>query len=148
MELILLEKVGRLGTVGDRVNVKAGYGRNYLLPQGKAITATQDNIAQFEERRAELEKAAGEKKMMADTRAEKLAECVITIGAKAGEEGKLFGSVGARDIAEAITAQGIEVAKSEVKLPEGTLREVGEYNVDLQLHEDVMQTVKVVIEAQ
>lgn len=148
MELILLEKVGRLGTVGDRVKVKSGYGRNFLLPQGKAITATPDNLAVFEERRAELEKAAGEKKMIAETRAAKLAECVITIGANAGEEGKLFGSIGARDIAEAITAQGYEVSKSEVKLPQGTLREVGEYEIDLQLHEDVMQTVKVVVESQ
>lgn len=148
MEVILLERVGRLGTVGDRVDVKPGYGRNYLLPQGKAITATESNIAQFEARRAELESNAGEKKKFAETRAEKLAEMVVTIGANAGDEGKLFGSVGARDIADAITAAGVDVIKSEVKLPEGTLREVGEYDIDLQLHDDVLQTVKVVIEAQ
>lgn len=148
MEVILLERVGRLGTVGDRVDVKPGYGRNYLLPQGKAVTATEINVAEFEARRAELESAAGEKKKFAQTRAEKLAEMVVTLTANAGDEGKLFGSVGARDIADAITAAGVDVQKSEVKLPEGTLREVGEYSVDLQLHDDVLQPVKIVIEAQ
>lgn len=148
MEVILLERVGRLGTVGDRVDVKPGYGRNYLLPQGKAVTATESNVASFEARRAELESAAGEKRKFAQTRAEKLAEMVITITANAGDEGKLFGSVGARDIADAITAAGVDVTKSEVKLPSGTLREVGEYDIDLQLHDDVLQSVKVVVEAQ
>lgn len=148
MEVILLERVGRLGTVGDRVDVRSGYGRNFLLPQGKAITASAENIAQFEARRAELEAAAGEKKLNAESRAEKLQEMVVTITANAGDEGKLFGSVGARDIADAVTAAGVDVAKSEVKLPEGTLREVGEYDVDLQLHEDVLQSVKVCIVAQ
>lgn len=148
MEVILLERVGRLGTVGDRVKVRSGYGRNYLLPQGKAITATAQNIAAFEARRAELEASAGERRKSAESRAAKLAELVVTITANAGDEGKLFGSVGARDIADAITAAGVEVAKSEVKLPSGTLREVGQYDVDLQLHDDVVQTVKVVIEAQ
>lgn len=148
MEVILLERVGRLGTVGDRVKVRSGYGRNYLLPQGKAITATAQNIAAFEARRAELEASAGERRKSAESRAAKLAELVVTITANAGDEGKLFGSVGARDIADAITAAGVEVAKSEVKLPSGTLREVGQYDVDLQLHDDVVQTVKLVIEAQ
>lgn len=148
MEVILLERVGRLGTVGDRVKVRSGYGRNYLLPQGKAITATASNIAEFEARRAELEASAGERKMNAESRAAKLAEMVVTIAANAGDEGKLFGSIGARDIADAITAAGVNVAKSEVKLPSGTLREVGQYEVDLQLHVDVIQKVKVVIEAQ
>jgi large subunit ribosomal protein L9 len=148
VEVILLERVGRLGTVGDRVNVKSGYGRNYLLPQGKAITATTPNIAAFETRRAELEKNAGERKMVATTRAAQLADLIVTITANAGDEGKLFGSVGARDIANAITAAGVEVVKAEVKLPAGTLREVGEYQVDLQLHDDIIQSVKIVIEAQ
>lgn len=148
MEVILLERVGRLGTVGDRVKVRSGYGRNYLLPQGKAINATAQNIAAFEARRAELEANAGERRKNAETRAAKLAEMVVTITANAGDEGKLFGSIGVRDIADAITAAGVEVAKSEVKLPSGTLREVGQYDVDLQLHVDVVQTVKVVIEAQ
>lgn len=148
MEVILLEKVGKLGTVGDVVDVKAGFGRNYLLPSGKAITATKANVADFEARRAELEAAAAEKKTSAEGRS-KLIENLgsITIGANAGDEGKLFGSVGARDIAEAITAAGVNVVKAEVKLPEGTLREVGEYDVDLQLHVDVTHTVKVVIVA-
>lgn len=148
MEVILLERVGRLGTVGDRVKVRSGYGRNYLLPQGKAITATASNIAEFEARRAELEASAGERKMNAESRAAKLAEMVVTITANAGDEGKLFGSIGARDIADAITSAGVDVAKSEVKLPSGTLREVGQYEIDLQLHVDVIQKVKVVIEAQ
>ncbi len=148
MEVILLEKVGRLGTVGDKVNVKAGYGRNFLLPLGKAISATPDNLAAFEERRAELESAANEKKKYAETRAAKLAEMVVTLSANAGDEGRLFGSIGVRDIADAITAAGVDVQKSEVKLPSGTLREVGQYDIDLQLHVDVVQTVKVVIEAQ
>lgn len=148
MEVILLERVGRLGTVGDRVDVKPGFGRNYLLPQGKAITATSSNIADFEARRSELEAAAGERRKFADSRAEKLADLVVTLTANAGDEGKLFGSIGARDIAEAITAAGIEVSKAEVKLPQGTLRELGTYDVDLQLHEDIVQPVKVVVERQ
>lgn len=149
MEVILLEKVGRLGTVGDRVDVRSGYGRNYLLPQGKAVAATGTNIAEFEARRAELEAAAADKRTSAEGRAKLLAEKgSITIKANAGDEGKLFGSVGARDIAEAITAEGLKVAKSEVKLPGGTLREVGEFEVDIQLHVDVVQTIKVVIEAE
>lgn len=148
MEVILLEKVGRLGTVGDKVKVRAGFGRNYLLPQGKAIAATAENIEQFEARRAELLAAASDRKASAEGRALKLAELVVTITANAGDEGKLFGSIGARDIADAVTAAGVEVAKSEVKLPEGPLRETGEYDIDLQLHVDVVQSVKVVVEAQ
>lgn len=146
MDVILLEKVGKLGTIGDRVNVKAGFGRNYLLPQGKAIAATRSNIADFEARRAELEAAASDRRTAAEGRAKLLAELgTITIHANAGDEGKLFGSVGTRDISNAITAAGFEAAKSEVKLPQGTLRELGEYDVDLQLHADVSQTIKVVI---
>lgn len=148
MEVILLDKVGKLGNVGDRVEVKAGFGRNFLLPTGKAVAATEANIAEFEAKRAELEAAAAAKIGEAETRAAKLAEVVVTIAANAGDEGKLFGSIGTRDIAEAITAAGVEVAKAEVKLPEGALREVGEYEVDVQLHADVISTVKVVIEAE
>lgn len=148
MEVILLEKVGKLGTVGDKVNVKSGFGRNFLLPQGKAITATPANIADFEARRAELELAAANQKEAAEIRAGKLEDLKVTITAKAGDEGKLFGSVGARDIADAITAAGVDVAKAEVKLPTGTLREVGEFEIDLQLHVDVTQTVKLIIEAE
>ena len=148
MEVILLEKVGKLGGVGDKVNVKSGFGRNYLLPQGKAVTATEKNTAEFEARRAELELAAANKKEAAEIRSGQLAEVKVVIAANAGDEGKLFGSVGAADIAEAITAAGVEVSKSEVKLPEGTLRETGDYEVDVQLHVDVTQTVSVVIEAE
>ena len=148
MEVILLEKVGRLGTVGDTVKVRAGFGRNYLLPQGKAIAANERNIAEFETRRAELERAANERKSGAEGRASKLAELVVTITANAGDEGKLFGSIGAREIASAITKAGVEVNKSEVKMPTGPLREVGEFEIDVQLHVDVVQGVKVVVEAQ
>ncbi len=148
MNVILLEKVGKLGNIGDQVSVKSGFGRNFLIPQGKAIPATSANVADFEARRAELEAAAAEKKATADARAEQLADVTVTITANAGDEGKLFGSLGTRDLADAITAAGVEVAKSEVKLPEGTLREVGEYDVDVQLHAEVTQTVKVVVVAE
>ncbi|MBB6523865.1 50S ribosomal protein L9 [Pseudoteredinibacter isoporae] len=141
MEVILLEKVGKLGGIGDRVEVKAGFGRNYLVPQGKAVPATKANIADFEARRAELEAAAAEKKAAAETRGEKLNDLSVTIEANAGDEGKLFGSIGTRDIADAISQAGVEVAKSEVKLPEGVLREVGEYQIDIQLHAEVTVAV-------
>ena len=148
MNVILLEKVGRLGNIGDQVSVKAGYGRNFLLPQGKAIAANAENVAAFEARRAELEAAAAEKKAAAEARAEKLAESTVTITAKAGDEGKLFGSIGTRDLALAISEAGVEVAKAEVKLPEGTLREVGEYDIDLQLHAEVVTSIKVIVVAE
>ena len=148
MEVILLEKVGKLGTVGDKVDVKAGFGRNYLIPQGKAISATAKNVEEFEARRAELEAAAADKLTAAQGRAKLLEELVVTITANAGDEGKLFGSIGARDIADAVTAAGVEVAKAEVKLPEGTLRDVGEYEIDIQLHVEVIQSVKLIIEAE
>ncbi len=148
MEVILLEKVGKLGAIGDKVAVKAGFGRNCLIPQGKAIPATATNLAEFEVRRAELEAAAAEKKAAAEARAEKLAELEITIEANSGDEGKLFGSIGTRDIAEAITAAGVEVAKSEVRLPEGALRELGEYEIDVQIHSEVTQAVKLSVIAE
>jgi len=148
MEVILLEKVGRLGGVGARVNVKAGYGRNYLLPQHKAVPATDANIAEFEARRAELEALAADKKAEADARATQLQDLKVLIKAKAGEEGRLFGSIGARDIADAITAAGVEVSKSEVKLPEGAIRSTGEFSIDLQLHIEVTQAINLVIEAE
>lgn len=145
MEVILLEKIGKLGSLGDKVTVKSGFGRNYLLPQGKAVPATADNVAKFEERRAELEAAAAEKLANAKARAEALEGKEVTITAKCGEEGKLFGSVGTADIAEAITAAGLDVCKSEVRLPEGTLRNIGQFDVDLQLHPEVTTTVKLAI---
>lgn len=148
MDVILLEKVGKLGDIGDQVVVKAGFGRNFLLPQGKAIRATPENVAEFEKRRAELEAAAAAKKAEAEERAAKLAELSITISSNAGDEGKLFGSVGTRDIAEAITAAGVEVTNAEVKLPEGALREVGEYEIDIQVHAEVLQAVKLSVVAE
>ena len=146
MEVILLENIGNLGGLGDKVEVKAGFGRNYLIPQGKAVPATEANIAEFEARRAELEKSAAETQARAEARAEEInALGLISITANAGEEGKLFGSVGTRDIAEAVTAAGCEVDKSEVRLPEGALRELGEYEIAIQLHGDVTAMVAVAV---
>ncbi|MBR9866598.1 MAG: 50S ribosomal protein L9 [Oceanospirillales bacterium] len=145
MEVILLEKIGKLGSLGDKVTVKRGYGRNYLLPFGKAVPATAANLESFEARRAELESAASEKLNSAQTRAAQLNEIELSIVAKAGEEGKLFGSIGTADIADAITASGIEVAKHEVRLPEGALRHTGEFEVAIQLHPEVTATVGIVV---
>ena len=147
MQVILLERVAKLGQMGDVVKVKDGYGRNFLLPQGKATAATAENVAAFEARRAELEKAAAEKKASAESRAAQLAELEVTITATAGDEGKLFGSIGTHDIADALTASGVEVAKAEVRLPNGTIRQVGEYDVAVHLHTDVEATVKVIVVA-
>jgi large subunit ribosomal protein L9 len=148
MNVILLEKVHNLGELGEQVSVKAGYGRNFLIPQGKAIPANAENVAQLEARRAELEKAAAEKLAAAEARKAALDNLEITISHQAGEEGKLFGSVGTIEIANAITESGTEVAKSEVRLPEGALRQVGDYEIDLQLHSDVVATVKLSIVAE
>lgn len=148
MEVILLEKVANLGSLGDKVKVKAGYGRNFLVPYGKAVPATVTNLKAFEERRAELEKAAADKLTSAQARAEALNGASFTISSKAGDEGKLFGSIGVRDIADAISTGGTEVEKSEVRLPEGPLRTVGEYDIELQLHSDVTVEVKLAIVAE
>ncbi len=145
MDVILLEKVGRLGNLGDKVKVKGGFGRNFLIPYGKAVSATAENVARFEARRAELEKTAAERRSGAEARAVKLEGFTLTIKANCGDEGRLFGSVGARDIAEAISAAGVEVAKSEVRLPSGPLRSTGDYDIDVQLHAEVTQTVKLSI---
>jgi large subunit ribosomal protein L9 len=147
MEVILLEKLGRSGGVGDKVSVKSGYARNFLFPYGKAIPATKDNLANFEARRAELLKAAAEKLAGAQNRADKLNGMAITISANAGDEGKLFGSVGTRDIADALTAAGQPVGKSEVLLPAGALRETGEFEVSLALGSDVIAAIKLTIVA-
>jgi len=149
MEVILLEKIGKLGDIGEVANVKAGYGRNYLIPQGKAVFATKENLAEFETRRAELEAAAATKLTEAQNRAEKLAEIAsVTITAVAGEEGKLFGSVGTREIEEAVNAAGGDITKSEINLPEGAIRSLGEFPVELQLHTDITQLVTIIIEAE
>lgn len=137
MQIILLEKIDNLGGIGDQVKVKAGYGRNYLLPQGKAALATKDNVAKFEAIRADLEKrAAGELKAAQD-RAEKIAELDLTITSKAGSEGKLFGSIGTFDIVEAYEKAGCPVERSEVRLPDGPLRVVGDHQIEIHLHTDV-----------
>ena len=148
MEVILLEKVENLGSLGDRVNVKSGYGRNFLIPSGKATPATEEHIKAFEERRAELEMAAADAQGMAEARREKLVGMSVTIQARAGEEGKLFGSIGTADIAEAIAAAGVEIERGEVRLPEGAFRQVGEYTVLVHLHTDVNTEIVLVIEAE
>jgi len=149
MEVILLENIGNLGVLGDKVDVKPGYGRNFLIPQGKAVPATVDNVAKFEARRAELEAAAAETLSSAQARADALAAlATVEIAATAGEEGKLFGSVGTRDIAEALTAAGCEVDKAEVRLPEGAIRELGEFEIMIQLHAEVSTTVAIQIIAE
>ncbi|MFP4079836.1 MAG: 50S ribosomal protein L9 [Ectothiorhodospira sp.] len=148
MEVILLEKVENLGNLGDKVRVRAGYARNYLLPQGKAKFATEANLAEFEARRAELEKAAAEALAAAEARRGKLEALTVTVTAKAGGEGKLFGSVGTADIADAVSTMGVELEKREVRLPDGPLRQTGEYEVGLQLHTDVKATLKVVVAAE
>jgi large subunit ribosomal protein L9 len=148
MEIILLQKVANLGNIGDRVKVKAGYGRNFLLPQGKATLATADNIAKFEVRRSELEQAAGEELGKAQARATKLQGFKLSLTAKAGGEGKLFGSVGTSDIAEATRKAGFDVERSEVRLPNGPIRQAGEHVVQLHLHTDVTVDLPVTIVAE
>jgi large subunit ribosomal protein L9 len=145
MDLILLEKVQNLGDLGDLVKVKAGFGRNYLVPQGKAAPATKENLAQFEARRAELEAAAQDKLGQAEARRAGLAEVVVEITANASEEGNLYGSIGPREIASAVSAIGHEVTKSEVVMGEGPIRTVGEFDVVVQLHADVDTIVKVIV---
>ncbi len=148
MQLILLQKVTNLGNLGDKVNVKPGFGRNYLVPQGKAVPATPANLAEFEARRAEYEAKANDALAAAEARKAKLEGAVVTIHANASTEGKLYGSVGPREIADALTRAGTEVSKSEVVLGEGAFRNVGEYEVVVHLHADVETPVKVVVEAE
>ena len=148
MEVILLEKIKNLGALGAKVSVKPGYGRNFLIPQGKAVPATEKNVAEFETRRADLEARANAALADAQARAERVAALAVVIAAKAGDEGKLFGSVGTRDIAEAITKLGEAVDKSEVRLPNGALRSTGDYDIDAQLHSEVAATVKVTVVAE
>ncbi|WP_199508349.1 MULTISPECIES: 50S ribosomal protein L9 [unclassified Psychrobacter] len=145
MQVILLQRIVNLGKLGETVDVKPGYGRNFLIPQGKALPATAANIEKFEARRAELEAEEAAELSAAQTRADALTDVNVIMRAKSGDEGKLFGSIGTRDIAEALTSSGLEVDRSEVKLPEGALRQVGEYNVDIQLHHDVTASILVTI---
>ncbi|MEE4217360.1 MAG: 50S ribosomal protein L9 [Xanthomonadales bacterium] len=148
MELILLQKVQKLGDLGDKVNVKPGYGRNYLVPQGRAIPATKANIAEFEARRAELEKAAMSRLSSAEDRLKALDGLEITMSANASEEGKLYGSIGPREIADEVEKLGPKLEKSEVIMGEGPIRFTGEHDVVVHLHADVEATIKVVVEAE
>lgn len=142
MEIILLKKVGHLGELGEKVSVRAGYGRNYLIPSGLAVPATKANMKAFEERRAELEKDAAETLAGAESRRQQLEGLTVTVARKAGDEGKLFGSVGTQDIAAAVQEMGAKLEKQEVRLPEGPFRAAGEYEVSLHLHADVDATIK------
>ncbi len=148
MEVILLEKVNNLGDLGDKVNVKAGYGRNYLIPQKKAVPATPENLKEFEAKRAEFEKAEREALEAAQTRANALADITITLVRKAGAEGKLFGSVTNADIAEAVTEAGVELEKREIRMPAGPIHELGEYDIDVHLHSEVDAAIKVIVQAE
>lgn len=145
MEIILLEKIANLGNLGDKVSVKPGYGRNYLIPQGKAVPATSSKLAEFEQRRAELEKKAAEATAAAQARAQAIGELSITIAQKAGDEGRLYGSIGTKDIADAATKAGVEVQKHEVRLPAGPIRHTGDYEISLQLNGDVAATLKLAV---
>ena len=148
MQLILLQKVVNLGNLGDKVDVKPGYGRNFLVPQGKAVPATAANLAEFEAKRAEYEAKAQQSLEAATARQGKLADASVTVSANASPEGKLYGSVGPREIADALTKQlGVEINKSEVVMGEGPIRNVGEYDVTVHLHADVESTVKVTVVA-
>jgi len=148
MDVILLEKVRNVGGIGDKVSVRPGYGRNFLIPNGKAVRASADNLAKFEAERSELEAKATQALISAQARGAKFAGLVVRVSAKAGDEGKLFGSIGTRDIADAVSAAGAEIAKHEVLLPNGPLRHLGEFDIDLQLHADVKATVKIAIVAE
>ena len=148
MHVILLERIGKLGGLGDEVNVRPGFARNFLIPQGKAVRATKANRDVFEARRLELESAAAAKLGQARERATALEGCSVTIVAKAGDEGKLYGSVGTQEIADAITAKGAPVERSEVRMPEGVIRSIGEYAIDVHLHSDVTVSVQVNVVAE
>lgn len=149
MQVILLEKIGKLGALGDEVTVKNGYGRNYLMPQGKAVPATKENREMFEQRRAELEKASQDRLTAAEARKAQLEALEqVTLASKAGDEGKLFGSIGPRDLAEAAVAAGVELNKSEIRLPEGPLRMTGEYEILVHLHPEVESLLRVAIVAE
>lgn len=148
MELILLEKIANLGNLGDKVSVKAGYGRNYLIPQGKAVPATAAKLAEFEQRRAELERKSAEALAAAEARAAAISQLVVTIAQKAGDEGRLYGSIGTKDIAEAATAAGAAIEKHEVRLPAGPIRHTGDYEIGIQLHSDVMATLNLKVVAE
>lgn len=148
MDVILLEKIAKLGKLGDKVAVRAGYGRNFLIPKGKAVPATAAKMAEFEARRAELEKTAAEAHAAAQAQAEAIGKHLVTITRKAGDEGKLFGSVGLKDIADAAVAQGVNLEKQQVRLPSGPIRHVGDYEIPVHLHGDVVATLALKVAAE
>jgi large subunit ribosomal protein L9 len=148
MDVILLEKVENLGVIGDRVKVRSGYGRNFLLPRGKATLATPGNIAVFEARRAELEAKQADELAAAQVRAADVSKLELKLAAKAGTEGKLYGSLGTADIAEACTAAGVPVRRSEVRLPDGPIRTLGEHSIELHFHSDVNATIRISVVAE
>ena len=148
MHIILMERISNLGDLGEEVVVKNGYARNYLIPTGKAVRSTRDNREMFEQRRAELERIANAKLSDASSRAKALAERSVTIVARAGDEGKLYGSVGTAEIARALTETVLPVSKSEVRMPDGVIRAVGEHEVEIHLYADIAQTVQVVVVAE
>ena len=145
MEIILLEKITKLGDPGDLVNVKPGFARNYLIPSGKAIKANEENKAEYEQRKASLEQAELERKSKALEVAEKIKSLQISISVPVTEEDTLYGSIGTREIAEAINIKGLEVEKGKIRLPEGTLKEIGEYQIDIELHPEVIQKISISI---
>lgn len=145
MEVILLEKVRNLGNLGDKVQVKPGYGRNYLIPESKAVFATAKNVEQFEQRRAELEKKAQQSLANAEQRAAKLNDTTLVVNAMASDEGKLYGSVGVNEIKDALTEKSIEVSKREIVMPEGPIHSIGNYEIEIHVHSDVVATLKVEI---
>lgn len=148
MQIILLEKVANLGELGDQVNVKPGFARNFLIPQGKAVPATKTNVEHFEARRAELETSAAERLAVAQARKEKIEGIELSVAVKAGDEGKLFGSLGNRDIAELATQAGVELAKAEVRMPDGPIRQVGEFDLTIHLHPEVDAVLKLHVVAE
>ncbi len=148
MQIILLENIVNLGGLGDTVNVRAGYARNFLLPQGKAVPATKANLEEFEARRAELEAQAAAKLAEAEARKVQIEALELSVAVKAGDEGKLFGSLGNRDIADLIVAAGVEVTKAEVRLPEGPLRTLGSFDITVQLHAEVTADLKLQVVAE
>jgi len=145
MQVILLQRVENLGDLGDKVRVKNGYGRNFLLPTGRAVAATAENLEAFQARRAVLERQAGDALATARARKEQLEALIVTVARKAGEQGRLFGSVGTHDIAEAVTAAGVPVEKKEIRLPGGPFHACGEFDVDVHLHTDVNARIKLVV---
>ena len=147
MEVILLEKVAQLGDPGDLVNVKAGYGRNFLIPTGKAVRADAENKAEYEKRREALLSAEADRRESAEKLSETMKSLEVVIEAQVSEEGTLYGSVGTREISDSLIAKGFEIEKSAVRLPEGVLKEVGEYSVDIELHPEVIKTISVTISA-